>query len=479
MSSAALIRAAATIPCRPWPRHTLTAADWAALAPDDVRLAALWADTAAVYALFLDLAGEPLLASTATLDGCYAALSPRFHEAALPERMVHDLWGHVADGAADPRSWLDHGQWGLTRPLAPRHGPPTTAAEPVFRPMPEGLMQWPLGPVTGALEEPAHLRIATSGLVAHSVEARLGYAHKGVLVLVRGKTARAAARFAARLSADATVAHALAFARAAETALEVEAPPRAVVLRGAMAELERIATHLADLARACPGIARLAWHREHVLRATAAAFGHRMMMDCVVPGGLASDIASGGPAAILTCLDAVRADLTLLTRQTARTGEAVGRIPEAALLAFTPGGVAGRSAGLATDARCVPGYPPYVDHAALTLPGGDVAARLHLRLAEIAASIALLQGWLADLPPGPVGQVLPVASGEGLAVVESPRGPVWHWLRLDGGTIGSAFFADPSWLLWPVQEAASAGAAFPALPLIDASFACARSGIDL
>ncbi len=479
MSTAAIIRAAATIPCRPWVRYSLTAAEWAALAPDDVRLAALWADTAAVYALFLDPAGEPLLASIAAQDGRYAALSPRFPAAALLERMVHDLWGHAAEGAADPRPWLDHGQWGFTRPLAPRHGPPTTAAEPVFRPVPEGLMQWPLGPVTGTLDEPAHLRIATDGLVAHSVEARLGYAHKGVLVLVRGKTARAAARFAARLSADATVAHALAFARAAEAALGVEAPPRATLLRGAMAELERIATHLADLARACPGVARLAWHREHVLRATAAAFGHRMMMDCVVPGGLASDIAGGGPAAILTCLDAVQADLLLLTRQAARTGEGVGRIPEAALLAYAPAGTVGRSAGLADDARAVPGYPPYAGHVALTLPGGDTSGRLQLRLAEIGASIALLQGWLADLPPGPVGQALPVASGEGLAVVESPRGPVWHWLRLDGGTIGSAFFADPSWLLWPVQEAASVGADLPALRLIDASFACARSGIDL
>ena len=478
MSSAAIIRAAPATPCRPWPRHTLAAADWAALAPDDVRLAALWADTATVYALFLDAAGDPLLACVATQDGHYGALSPRFPAASLPERMVRDLWGHVAE-AADPRPWLDHGQWGFTRPLAPRHGPPAAAAEPVFHPVPDGLMQWPLGPVPGSLAEPAHLRVATDGRVAASVEARLGYAHKGVLVLVRGKTARAAARFAARLSADATVAHALAFARAAEAALEAAAPARAVVLRGVMAELERVATHLADLARACPGIARVAWHREHVLRATAAAFGHRMMMDCVVPGGLAADIAAGGPAAILACLDAVRADLPLLTRQVARAEGAVGRIPEAALLAYLPGGVAGRSAGLAFDARCVPGYPPYARHVAATLPGGDVAARLHLRLIEIGASVTLVQGWLADLPPGPVGQALPSGSGEGLAVVESPRGPVWHWLRLDGGTIGSAFFADPSWLLWPVQESACAGADLSALARIDASFACARSGVDL
>ena len=377
--------------------------------------------------------------------------------------MIRDLWGHEAEGAADARPWLDHGQWGFTRPLAPRHGPPATSTEPAFRPVPEDLMQLPIGPVTGRLEEPMHLRVATDGRVARSVEARLGYAHKGALVLVRGKTARAAARFAARLSADATVAHALAFARATEAALGVEAPQRAALLRGVMAELERIATHLADLARASPGVTGFAWHREQLLRAAAQAFGHRLMMDCVVPGGVATDIAPDGPTVILGCLVTLHGDLHSLARQLAGLGEGVGRA----------------STRPAADLRSTPGYAPYIDHAARMVVAGDVAVRLRSRLAGIAASIALLHAWLQDLPPGPIGQVLPSGSGEGLAGVQSPRGPVWHWLRLDGGTIGSAFFADPSWLLWPQQEAASAGAALADLPLIDASFGCARSGVDL
>ena len=63
---------------------------------------------------------------------------------------------------------------------------------------------------------------------------------------MRGKSPRAAARFAARLSGDTTVAHAIAFARAAEAASATEAPPRAAALRAVMAELERIANHLGD-----------------------------------------------------------------------------------------------------------------------------------------------------------------------------------------------------------------------------------------
>ena len=63
---------------------------------------------------------------------------------------------------------------------------------------------------------------------------------------MRGKSPRAAARFAARLSGDATVAHSIAFARAAEAAGGTEAPPRAAALRAVMAELERVANHLGD-----------------------------------------------------------------------------------------------------------------------------------------------------------------------------------------------------------------------------------------
>jgi Ni,Fe-hydrogenase III large subunit len=478
VSAAAAIRAAPTVACRPWRRAVLISDAWAALQPDDVALEALWADTASVYGLFIDAAGQPLLASVPTREAHYPALSRHFPAAAAPERMIRDLWGHEADGAADSRPWLDHGQWGFTRPLAPRHGPPATS-EPEFRPVPEDLMQVPIGPVSGGLEEPVHLRVGTDGWVARSVEARLGYAHKGTLVLVRGKSPRAAARFAARLAADTTVAHSLAFARATEAALGIEAPARAVLLRGIMAEVERVATHLADLARACAHLTRLGWHREQLLQAAAAAFGHRMMMDAVVPGGVAADIDPGGPAALLACLAAIEADLPLLTRQIARVGDGIGRVPDAALHDFNPGGVIGRAAGSDADARSVPGYPPYEAYAAPVLHGCDVAARLRLRPLEIGRSIGLVRAWLVGLAPGPVGQSLPAASGEGLAVVEGPRGPIWHWLRLDTGTIGSAFFADPAWRSWPVQEAASTGAALADLALIGASFGCARSAADL
>ena len=87
-----------------------------------------------------------------------------------------------------------------------------------------------------------------------------------------------------------------------------------------MAELERLANHLGD----CGAIiddagfaflpARLIAHREAMLRAAANAFGHRLMMDCVIPGGIAADIDAAGPPAILDALMALESELPELIR---------------------------------------------------------------------------------------------------------------------------------------------------------------------
>ncbi len=255
-NASAAIRAAATEPCLPWPRHVLTPAEWAQMAAalaDEPALAllALWADTGHVHAILHDgAAGEPLLASTPIEAGCYAALSPSRPLSAWFERMVQDLWGHAAAGGIDQRPWLDHGHWPQTHPMSLRPDALRGRSEPPeFLPAAgEDLDLIPLGPIHGCIEAASHLHLTVEGETIARLEARLGYAHKGTLAMMRGKSPRAAARFAARLSGEATVAHTIAFAQATEAALEVEPPPRSVALRAVMAELERIAGHLGALA---------------------------------------------------------------------------------------------------------------------------------------------------------------------------------------------------------------------------------------
>ncbi len=500
MSTAAdIIRAAPTEPCHPWPRHLLAGEQWLAMAAalaaaDAPSLLALWADTARVYAL-LQAADTWLVASTLVQDGRYPALSPQCPAACWFERMIRDLWGHTADGARDLRPWLDHGSWPVTAPLSPR--PPSRlspAAPPEFLPVEgEDHHQIALGPVHGGINEPGHFRLSAIGETVGRLEVRLGWLHKGTLGLMRGKSPRAAARVAARLSGDSTVAHAVAFARAAEAASSTEAPPRAAALRAVMAELERLANHLGDCgaiveAAAFPFLpARYLWHRETLLRAALAAFGHRLMMDVVVPGGVAADIAPGGAEAILRALAALAEELPDLTRiheESASLAERLagtGIVPPALAAAFAAGGFVGRASGRGDDLRRAPGCPPY-DTLTFEVPvrsEGDVEARLRIRLAEIAESMRLLLALLPALPKGEVAASLPQTSGEGIGWAEGFRGDIWHWLRLDGGQISAAFMRDPSWLHWPLLEAAMHGTGVGDFELCSRSFNGAVSGVDL
>ena len=503
MSASALIRAGVPQGAQPHERHLLTAEAWSRL-PEALRdeaslaLLALWAEPGLVHAAFLDEArGAVLLASAPAEAGRYAALSPVRPGAIRFERMIRDLWALAAEGAVDLRPWLDHGRWPATGPMSGSPAPLAGAEppQPEFLPVEgEGIHQIPVGPIHAGVIEPGHFRFHIQGEVVVRLEERLGYKHKGTLGLMLGKSPRAAAAFPARLSGDSTVAHGWAFAAAAEAALGVTVPPRATALRAVMGELERIHNHLNDWGFVCNDAAfafphaRCGFLREGVLRACDAAFGHRLMMDRVLPGGVAPDIAPGGAEAILAALAAVEAEIPALVKIYDSHASLQDRVVGTGFLdpaharAYAAGGFVGRGSGRRFDARLAPGYPPYdvLGPVVVVEAGGDVDARVRVRIGELRAAIALVRRLLADLPPGETLVPLPARAGEGSALVEGFRGECLAWLRLDdGGLIRAVFLRDPSWLQWPLLEAAIEGNIVADFPLCNKSFNCSYSGVDL
>lgn len=441
------------------------------------RFIALWTDARHAYALYEP--GE--LVAVELVDNAYPALPHA--GAGWFQRLAQDLNGHKAIGARDTRPAIDH------KRDADGSGP-----WPEFKsPEMEGVHQVAVGPIHAGIIEPGHFRFSVVGEQVLKLEARLGYTHKGTLGLIRGKSPRLAARFAARVSGDATVAHSIAYARAAEAALRLEVPERAIYLRAVMAELERLANHTSDIGAIAGDAgfafldARFALARERICAASAAAFGHRLMMDEVVPGGVAGDIATGGAAAILAVLDALEAELPSLKRifeDYASLQDRVvgtGIVPPHLAAAYAAGGYVGRASGEGQDARLTPGYPPYnlFPPQVPVEEDGDVAARIRIRLAEIPESIRLLRAMLHALPETPIAIAPPSGSGEGLGVAESFRGPVWYWLRIEGGIVADAFIADPSTLHWPLLEHAAATAILADFPLINKSINASYSGVDL
>ena len=503
MTATALIRSGTPQGAVPFERFLLDAAAWARLpaalaGQPGMALLALWAEPAVVHAAFLDDAsGVVLLASAPAEGGRYAALSRARPGAIRFERMIRDLWGLVAEDAVDPRPWLDHGRWPVAGPMsgAPVALPGAEPPQPEFLPVEgEGIHQIPVGPIHAGVIEPGHFRFHIQGEVVVRLEARLGYKHKGTLSLMLGKSPRAAAVFPARLSGDSTVAFGWAFAAAAEAALGVTVPPRATVLRAAMGELERIHNHLNDWGFVCNDAAfafphaRCGYLREGVLRACAAAFGHRLMKDCVLPGGVAPDIAPGGAEVILAALAAVEAEIPGLRAIYDSHASLQDRVVGTGFLdpthaqRYAAGGFVGRGSGRGFDARRAPGYAPYdwLLPPVAVETGGDVDARVRVRIAELATSIGLVRRLLAELHPGETLVPLPSQAGEGLALIEGFRGDCLAWVRLDeGGLIRAAFLRDPSWLQWPLLEAAIEGNIVADFPLCNKSFNCSYSGVDL
>jgi Ni,Fe-hydrogenase III large subunit len=490
-------------------------------------LLGLWADAAAVHMAVLDQNQiDVLVVSLECKDGRFPSVGALHPPAIRLERAISSLFGLEPVGASDTRPWLDLGFWGVTHPCsasanstsakstsakstsakstsAKSTSAKSTSAKPessasayAFLPTEgEGLHQIPVGPVHAGIIEPGHFRFTANGETVVRLEERLGYVHKGIEQLMTGATLDKACRLAGRTSGDSTVAYALAFAHAVESAWDMQGPPRALHLRALMAELERLANHFGDIGAICNDASFSLMHaqcgilREHTLRTADACFGHRLMMDCVVPGGLAADLAASGPSSVLALLDRIRRIFPQLIELYDNTASLQDRTATTGILSaalarqFGAGGYIGRASGRAFDARKTPGYSPYdtLEFEVPIMTIGDVNSRVWVRIREVEESMRLIEQILKRLPEGPILQPLHARAGmrEGLGIVEGFRGDILVWIRLEADRVSRCHLRDPSWFQWPLLEAVIEGNIVADFPLCNKSFNCSYSGHDV
>jgi Ni,Fe-hydrogenase III large subunit len=266
-----------------------------------------------------------------------------------------------------------------------------------------------------------------------------------------------------------------------------------------MAELERLANHFGDIGAICNDASFSLLHahchilRERVLRASDACFGHRLMMDKVVPGGVSADLGRGGEGEVRALLGTIRRRFPELVELYDNTASLQNRTVGTGILSaelarqYGAGGYIGRASGRSYDCRKTPGYAPYTS-LAFDVPvrtQGDVDARVWVRIGEVEQSVLLLEQILEQLPGGAVQTDLPLAGiaetgVEGLALAEAFRGDVLAWVRLrPDGSVDRCHLRDASWFQWPLLEAAIEGNIVADFPLCNKSFNCSYSGHDL
>jgi Ni,Fe-hydrogenase III large subunit len=436
----------------------------------------------------------------------YPDISHVFLPAARMQWAAADLSGVQAQGAQDVRPWLNHGAWAADQyPLQqnPEKLPliaPTELVNYAFVHVDgDGVHEIAVGPVHAGIIEPGHFRFSVVGEKILRLEQRLGYTHKGIEQRITQLRPLDAYRLAGRVSGDSTVAYAWAYCMALESACNCVIPVRAAWLRGLLLERERIANHLGDLgaigndAAFAFALAQFSRLKEDWLRLHAQVFGHRWLMDLVVPGGVACDVSRAQRDLLAHQCDVIEVEVRTLhdifeahaglQDRLMTTGQVLPEL--ASRLGLT--GLAGRASSQTWDVRCDHPFAPFdaLTVAMATHHNGDVAARVSVRFDEVFESLRLIRRMLAEMPVGDIAcaVMLPKETSRGAGWVEAWRGEVFVSLELGGADqnhrIQRCHLHDPSWQNWPVLEHAIMGNIVADFPIINKSFNLSYSGQDL
>jgi Ni,Fe-hydrogenase III large subunit len=282
---------------------------------------------------------------------------------------------------------------------------------------------------------------------------------------------------------------------AVEGVARIVPPPRALWLRAAALERERVANHLGDLGYLgndgglAFGLAQFMRLKEDVLRLNAEIFGHRYLMDFVLPGGVARNIGRHGCDQLVEQCDALEREVrTLKDIYDDHAGLqdrflTCGRLAPELARQLGVLGFAARASGQMLDLRVRPAFEPYdrLGVEAKVQAEGDVAARVAVRFDEIFESLRLLRILAVDLPSGEIAAPFETLAGpaRGLGRVEGWRGESMVAIEAEGGVIRRCHAHDPSWQNWPALEHAIIGNIVPDFPLINKSFNLSYSGQDL
>lgn len=433
-----------------------------------------------------------------------SSIAPVFPAADRPERHAHDLLGVRFRDQPDGRRWVRHRAWAehqfplleRFRDIAPAEGCPGDYEYPFVQAAGAGVVEIPVGPIHAGIIEPGHFRFQAVGEIVLNLEQRLGYVHKGIEACAVGRDAAALARLAGRISGDCTVGHCWAACQAMERAAGLLLPDRAHWLRAILLERERIANHLGDIGAICNDVGfsfaqyQLTRLRETWVRENQQIFGHRLLMDCIVPGGTARDISAaqvqGMRAAAHRLAQEVKGIVVMLEDSESLEDRLMGTgrlSPEAAAQAGAVGYV-GRASGQDFDVRRDAPYAPY-DRLSVEVPcyrAGDAAARARVRADEIRIAVQLITDMLESLPPGPnrIDWSGPLAECEGLGCVESWRGEILSYVLFnEQGRVARFYPRDPSWLTWPTLEQMIQNNIVPDFPVCNKSVNASYSGHDL
>jgi Ni,Fe-hydrogenase III large subunit/Ni,Fe-hydrogenase III component G len=435
------------------------------------------------------------------------SITPVFYSANRMERHIRDLFGIEFTGNPDNRRWTRHQSWQENEyPLRKEFSnctatktekiPPADTSYAFIKTEGTGVIEIPVGPIHAGIIEPGHFRFYVAGEDIINLEERLGYTHKGIEKIAEGRNEKSILRLSNRISGDSPVSYSWATAKAMEDMGKINISERGSFLRAILAERERIANHLWDVASICNDVGfsfayfQLGRLREIMLSNNYAFYSSRLLMDTICFGGTNHDLNCHDISDMLDEVSLLKKELSEIYPVLEENSSLHDRLKTTGILTHDTAiklGVLGyiaKACGIKYDVRVNAPYSPY-NQFNIEIPffnTGDVLARVKVRTKEILVSLDLLIMLLTKLPDGEA--CLDTSniklSGEAIGLIEGWRGEVFAYIAFsDEGVVERFFIRDPSWFNWLALEQLMHGNIIPDFPVCNKSINSTYSGVDL
>lgn len=293
-----------------------------------------------------------------------------------------------------------------------------------------------IGPQHPSTHGVLRLKLTLDGERVTACEPIVGYMHRGAEKLFEVRDYRQILMLANRHDWLSAFSSELGVALAVERLMGIDVPERAVWLRTALAELNRVLNHLMFLGSYPLEIGAITpmfyafRERETLQEVFEEVSGGRMHYMFNRIGGLKEEVPAGWTGRARAAIDEVRRrmpDLDNLVRNNdiflART-KGIGVLDAETAAAYGVSGPAARASGLDFDLRRDEPYLAYgeLDVPVVTRTAGDCHARFECLLDQVYVSLDLAQECLnrVDTVSGPVNVRLP-------KVVKAPEGHTYAW----------------------------------------------------
>lgn len=280
----------------------------------------------------------------------------------------------------------------------------------------------------------------------------IGYLHRGVEKIAENRTYTQFNPYVDRMDYVAAVSNGLGYCLAVEKLLNVQAPPRAQVVRVILTELNRIASHLLWLGTHALDIGAITpvfyclREREEALKIFEKYCGARLTTHAFRIGGLLYETYDGFEKDVrdfctmfLPKVDEYEELLTNNRIWVARLKD-VGILSAEECKEYGVTGPVLRAAGVKWDLRKAQPYSGYekYDFEIPTRQNGDTYDRYVVRMQEMRQSIRIMQQAVDSLAEGPimgkVGKVIKPPVGEAYVSIEAPKGELGYYVVSDGAT---------------------------------------------